>query len=110
MQFAMGASAIKELAGLLVSALEDPDTYKRIEGLRVMLSKIVGHEIDKAGFVELLEQVTQGDAYTGKWELLDKHDPQYCDGGHRDHTRRLRVDGAWIYDIGRGNGLVVHDK
>ena len=90
---------MKELVGILVSAVEDPDTYKRIEGLRAFLSKLTGKEIDKAGLVALLEATTQGEPYTGEWEQSE-HDPT---------TRRLRVDGGYVYDIGRGNPIFVRD-
>jgi hypothetical protein len=105
MQFAAGAAAVKELAGLLGDVIEDPDTYKRIEGLRTFISKIVGHEIDKNGFLALLEQTTQGDPYTGKWENINDDAPEGEPAG-----RRLRVEDGYIYDIGRGNAIFVRDK
>lgn len=104
-QFATGVGIAKELAGLLVCVVEDPDTYKKIEGLRVMLSKLTGHEIDKAGLIALLEGVTQGEAYTGKWEDCDPDNFE-----DHPHAKRLRVAGGWIYDCGRGNPLFVADK
>ena len=106
MQFAAGAGTAKELVGLLVGALEDPDTYKRIEGLRTFLCGVTGKEIDQAGFITLLKGVTQGKPYTGQWEVLDP------DAGGIDyiHAKRLRVEGGWIYDCGRGNPLFVRDK
>lgn len=102
---AIGVSALKELAEVLGDAIEDPDTYKKIEGLRQFLGKLTGKEIDKNGLVALLEETTQGEPYTGQWEYLGKNSAhENCD------TRRLRVAGAWIYDIGRGNPILVHDK
>lgn len=102
-QFAtLGASAVKELIGLLGNAIEDPDTYKKLEGFRQLLCKVTGKEIDKNGFVALLEGVTQGEAYTGKWEI--------CDPGGDDPARRMRVEGGYIFDIGRGNPILVEDK
>lgn len=99
---ALGAGAIKDLLGLLKGAIEDPDTYKRLDGLRQLLCEITGREIDKNGFVALLEGVTQGECYTGQWEPLN-------DDEH-DSSRRLRVQGGWIFDIGRGNGILVQDR
>jgi len=108
MQFAIGASLAKELVGILGSVIESPDTYKRLDGLRSLIEKVTGKTIDKAGFLAFMEETTQGEAYTGQWETI-------APVGSRlevdeEAGRRLRVDGAWIYDIGRGNGLVVHDK
>jgi hypothetical protein len=88
---------LPELIEKLKAVVEDPDTYARLEGMRVILEKVTGKEIPKNALVELLEEATQEEAYSGKWEQVD------------ETTRRLRVDGAWIYDIGRGNGLVVRD-
>ena len=105
MQFAAGAGIAKELVGLLADVIEDPDTYKKIEGFRAMLSTLTGREIDKAGFIALLEGVTQGEPYTGKWEDCDPNNFE-----DHPHARRLRVAGGWIYDCGRGNPLFVPDK
>ena len=98
-QFAVGAGVVKELAGILSNAVEDPNSYKRVEGLRAFLCKVTGKEIDKSAFLELLETTTQGDPYTGLWEDLPT-----------GNTRRLRVEGGWIFDIGRGHPLLVLDK
>ena len=96
------AAAIAEAVGLVTKVLHDtvesPDTYKRLDGLRAFVSKVTGKEVDKAGFLALLEQATQGDPYTGEWEQIN------------DDTRRLRVEGGWIFDIGRGNPIHVRDK
>jgi hypothetical protein len=91
-------TVLPELIKALTNVVEDPDTYKKLEGVRQILSKLTGKEIDENGLVKLLEGVTQGDPYTGEWEEI---------GGE---TRRLRVEGGWIYDIGRGNAVVVRDK
>lgn len=101
-QFAtLGASAVKELIGLLGNAIEDPDTYKKLEGFRQLLCKVTGKEIDKNGFVALLEGVTQGEPYTGKWENIDDE----------DGARRLRVQGGYIYQVEAGtNPILVEDK
>jgi len=95
----IAAAMIPELVKLFKSVVEDPETYKKIEGLRQILEKLTGKEIDKNGFVTLLEGVTQGEPFTGKWKVLD-------DG----ETRRMRVDDGYIYDIGRGNSIFVRDK
>jgi hypothetical protein len=89
---------LPELIKILTNIVEDPDTYERLEGIRQIISKLTGKEIDKNGLVDLLEGITQGEPYTGKWEELD--------GG----TRRLRIGKGWIYDIGRGDPVVVYDK
>jgi hypothetical protein len=93
----VAASMVPELLKLFKEVLEDPDTYKKIEGLRQVLEKLTGQEIDKNGLVELLEGVTQGAPFTGEWE------------GAQPGVRRVRVDGGYIYDIGRGNGVFVSD-
>ncbi len=100
-EFMAGAAIVKEVATTLVKALEDPDTYKRLEGLRLFVSRVTGREIEKAAFIDLFETATQGDAYTGKWEPINPDRPQ--DG------KRLRVEKGWIFDIGRGNALLVRD-
>jgi len=100
-QFAAVASiapAVKELVSLLTGAVEDPNNYKRLEGLRTFVSKVTGKEIDKGAFIELLEATVVGDPYTGEWETLSDAT-----------TRRLRVEGGYIYDCGRGNPLFVKD-
>jgi len=89
---------IPELVKLITSVVEDPDTYKKLEALRQMLEKLTGKEIDKNGLITLLEGVTQGEEYTGKWERLTTE------------TRRLRVANGYIYDMGRGNPIYVQDK
>lgn len=103
MQFALGASAIKEAVGLLADVVEDPDTYKRIDGLRSFIAKVTGVEIDQNGFVALLEGVTQGEVYTGKWEVLDEES-----GARR---MRWRDNPGWIFQAGHGtNPIFVSDK
>lgn len=110
-QFAAAAAiapAIKELGSLLVHTIEDPNNYKRLEGLRVFLSRVTGKEIDQNAFVALLELTTQGEPYTGKWERIGPKPPD--DGREDGRGRRLRVDGGYIYDIGRGNPVFVPDR
>lgn len=106
-QFAtVGASALKELIGLLGNAIEDPETYQKIEGLRQFICKVTGKEIDKNGFVALLEGVTQGEPYTGKWENINDDATPYDPAG-----RRLRVQGGYIYQVEPGtNPILVEDK
>ena len=102
-QFAgIGASVVKELVGALGDAVEDPGTYKKIEAIRSFLSELTGKEIDQNGLVALLESSTQGQPFTGKWEWLDED--RHAAG------QRLRVDGGWIYDLGRGNCIPIMDK
>lgn len=98
-QFALGASAIKEAGGLLSIIVDSPETYKKIEGLRQFIEKVTGKSIDKNGLVALLEENVCGEPFTGEWELFPS-DP---------HSRRLRVDGGFIYDIGHGNPIHVPD-
>ena len=97
----IAAAMIPEVVKMLRDLIADPDTYRKIEGVRLLLEKLTGNEIDKNGLVTLLEGVTQGEPYTGKWELIE-------DG--TGTCRRLRVDGGWLYDIGRGNGVFIQDK
>lgn len=97
-QFALGASAIKEAGGLLSIIVDSPETYKKIEGLRQFIEKVTGKSIDKNGLVALLEENVCGEPFTGKWETF---------GG--ETARRLRVDGGFIYDIGHGNPIHVPD-
>ncbi len=85
--FIAGASALKELIGILADVVQDPETYKKIEGVRQLLCKLTGKEIDKNALVALLEETTQGEPYTGDWEDID--------GG----SRRLRVAGGYIYEV-----------
>lgn len=100
MQFAAGATALKELIGILTDVIEDPNTYAKIDGLRQIISKVVGKEVDKNGLIALLEETTQGEAYTGKWEPI---------GG--DGARRLRVAQGYIYHVAAGtNPILVRDK
>lgn len=105
MQFAAGAALVKELAGVLGNVVEDPDTYKKIEGLRVFIEKVTGKKINQNAFVALLESTTQGEPYTGKWESIG--DSGTVRGQARE--RRLRVGSGFIYDIGRGNAVFVPD-
>ena len=102
MQIALGASVAKELLGLLGSVIESPDTYKRLDGLRSIVGKVTGKEIDKGAFLAMLEMSTQGEPYTGKWEAID---PDTVGSGSR-----LRVEGGYIYDRNRGNPIFVADK
>ena len=96
--FAVGASALKELVGILADLIEDPDTYKKIEGVRQLLCKLTGKEIDKNALVALLEETTQGEPYTGEWEDID------------GVSRRLRVAGGYIYEVGSSsNPIFVPD-
>jgi len=101
------ASAIREFASVITSAVEDPNNYKRLEALRTFVSKVTGKEIDKGAFITLLETTVVGEPYTGKWEVVEEHIPTA--GGDIPGTRRLRVEGGWIYDCGRGNPLLVKD-
>ena len=94
----LAGALAKELIGLLGSVIESPDTYKRIDGLRQIVEKVTGKQIDQAGFLTFLEETTQGAAYTGEWEQIN------------DSTRRLRVEGGYIFDIGRANPIFVRDK
>ena len=105
-QFASVAAILPELVGILSDVVNSPETYEKLEGIRQLLCNLTGKEIDKAGLVALLEEVTQGEAYTGKWEVCDPNE------GGVDYvfTRRLRVAGGWIYDVGRGDPILVHDK
>jgi hypothetical protein len=98
---AIGASLAKELVGLVGSLIESPDTYKRLDGLRQIVEKVTGKEIDSLKFLTFLEVATQGEPITGKWEQCS---------AEAEFPRRLRVDKAWIYDIGRGNPVVIDDK
>jgi hypothetical protein len=96
----VAASLLPELLKAFKDVLEDPETYKKIEGLRQILEKLTGKEIDQNDLVGLLEGVTQGAPFTGEWEEPTSDDAT---------VRRVRVDGGWIYDIGRGNGILVAD-
>lgn len=95
----LAVTALPEVLKLIKQAIEDPATYEHLEAIRQVLEKITGKEIDKNGLVALLEGVTQGQPFTGEWEANDN-----------EGVRRARVDGGWIYDIGRGNGIFVSDK
>jgi len=101
-QFA-AAAQLAPLAGELVKALagavEDPNNYKRLDALRAFVSKVTGKEINKAAFLTFMEETTQGEAYTGVWEQIGE-----------DGTRRLRVEGGWIFDVGHGNPIHVADR
>lgn len=97
--FTAGIAVVKELAGVLVEVVEDGDTYRKLDAVRAFLSEATGIEIDKAGFLALLEETTQGAPYTGKWEMIGE-----------GPERRLRVDGAYIYDFGRGNCIPISDQ
>ena len=90
--------AIAQMAKVLTGAVEDGDNYKRLDALRGFIEKVTGKTIPKAAFLDLLEVATQGDPYTGEWEQVGTE------------TRRLRVEGGWIFDIGRGNPIFVKDK
>ena len=94
-QFAAGAGALKELVGLLGDVIEDPDTYKKIEGLRLMLCKLTGVDVDKNGLVALLEESTQGEAYTGKWEQVT-HEDDLCGA---PKAFRLRVPRGYMISL-----------
>ena len=91
------AGAIKELVGVLTSAIEDPDTYKKLEALRTFLEQVTGKEIDKGAFLTLLETTTQGESYSGGWEEGE------------EGIRRFRVDGGYIYHVD-GCTNMVHVK
>ena len=93
------AAMIMTAAKKLVGVVEDPDTYKRLDGIRQFVCKVTGKEIDKAAFLELLETTTQGESYTGVWETLD--------GG----SRRMRFEGGWVFQAQEGtNPIFVPDK
>jgi len=94
---AAGAGVLKELVGLVGDILEDPDTYKKVEGLRQFLCKITGKEIDQNGLVALLELSTQGEPYTGKWEVID------------NDSCRLRVAGGYLYSVNETRPVFVSD-
>ena len=112
-QVAVGVSALKELVGIVTDLVESKETYDRLEGLRTLLCKLTGKDVPKAGLIALLEEATQGEAYSGVWERVG---PKPTPTGNEEQDavddcrgRRLRVDGGWIYDIGRGNGIFVPD-
>lgn len=97
--FATGV-ALKELIGILADVVEDPDTYKKIEGVRKLLCELTGKEIDSNGLIALLEETTQGEAYTGEWEKM----------AIDDEARRLRVAGGYIYEVrSTSNAIFVSD-
>lgn len=103
---AVGMEVVKGLVGAFGEAVEDPDTYKKIEAIRSFLSELTGKEIDQNGLVALLEATTQGQPYTGKWEYLDKSAT-----GTAHSSRRLRVAGGWLYQAGLSTPPVfVPDK
>ena len=104
-QFAAVAAVLPELVGILSGVVKSPETYEKLEGVRTLLSKLTGKEIDKNGLVALLEETTQGQPYTGEWETISSDDV-----GLGSYTRRLRVAKGWLYDIGRGNPVLVDDK
>ena len=111
-QFAAVASVLPELVGILSDVVKSPETYKKLEGVRTLLCELTGKEIDKNGLVALLEGVTQGEPYTGEWETVSPY-TETTQNGHttsQPATRRLRVDGGWIYDCGRGNMIPIMDK
>ena len=92
----IAVSAIPKLIGAFKDLLEDPDTYKKAESLRKLFEQLTGREIDQSAFLAFLEEATQGEPYSGKWEPIDPDDPE-------NSGRRLRVNGGYYYDIGRGN-------
>jgi hypothetical protein len=96
------AGAVPEVIKLIKDAATNPETYEALEALRQMIEKLTGREIDKNGFVALMEGVTQGEPYTGRWEEIDPDD--------HESGRRLRVNGGYFYDIGRGNLAFNPDK
>ncbi len=86
--------AAKSFFDVFANAIEDPDTYKRIEAVRQFVSQVTGVEIDKGAFITLLETTTQGESYTGDWEQID------------DDTRRLRVANGYIYDSVSAHNII----
>lgn len=88
---------LPKLIEILKGVVEDPDTYKKIEGARQILEKLTGKKIDRIGLVALVEGVTQGAPYTGKWEEIS------------EESWRLRTDNGWIYHVQGSNLLFVPD-
>ncbi len=96
----IAVTMIPELIKKFKELLEDPDTYARMDALRQLVEKLTGKELSKLAFVEFLEGATQGEAYTGKWELLDEE----------TQTRRMRWPGGWVLHIQGANPIFIPDK
>lgn len=95
---ALGAGAAKELLGLLKDVIDDPDTYKKLDGLRQLIEKITGKKIEKAGLVALLEENVCGEPFTGEWQ------------GLAGDAKRMRFEGGWVVQVEPGtNPLWVPD-
>jgi hypothetical protein len=99
MMIEIATSMIPKLIGAFKDLLEDPDTYKKAESFRKIFEQLTGREIKQSVFLEFLEEATQGEAYTGEWELLDEE----------TQTRRMRWAGGWVLHIKGSNPIFIPD-